>query len=84
MFVRKYIVLTNAKGDEIITYIVSDAMSAEEWNNRPSVAEFPISQVHDKATQRHRARVYCEYMNKIAEATEQAYEQIALIDILKS
>ena len=48
------------------------------------MAEFPISQKFDSETQKDRAEAYADYMNKVALATKQAYENNQLIDILKA
>lgn len=64
---------------------MSDALDSEEFKaqTRPSVAEFPISEQHYAELQEQRAEMYAEYMNKIVEATQTAYDHIALMDILK-
>lgn len=49
----------------------------------PVVADFPVTGKFSAAQQRHHATLFCEYMNKIQEATEKAYEQNMLVDILK-
>lgn len=49
---------------------------------RPRVATFPISALYDEETQRNRAIMLCDYMNKLNDAMELAKSQTALIDIL--
>jgi hypothetical protein len=66
-----------------MAWVVSDAADKDEYNNRPYLAEFPISDAHDSKMQEQRADMYAVYMNKIADATEIAYKQTALCDILK-
>ena len=51
---------------------------------RPRVASFPISQLYDLETQEHRAKMLCDYMNKMQEAQDQAVSQTALLDILSA
>lgn len=85
MIVRKFCVLTRSgKGGEVAGYVVSDAQNEKEWNIRPVLAEFHISQVHDEDSQKYRAQMYRDYMNKIVDATETAYEQTVLCDVLKA
>ena len=82
---RKYGVwYSHDANTEVITrYFVTDALNEEDLKTRPEVAIFPISQLYDEISQRRKARAYAEYMNKILEATETAYEQTMLVDILK-
>lgn len=47
------------------------------------VATFEISNSYLRDEQKQRAAEYCGYMNKIIEATEEAYSQNQLADILK-
>lgn len=68
----------------IVKYFVTDANDSSELDERPVVAEFPISQKFDREVQKERADSYADYMNKVAEATIQAYQNNQLIDILKS
>lgn len=74
-----------SKGVSTITeYFVTDAETSEEIEQRATAASFPISQKFDQEHQESRAYEYADYMNKIAEATAQAYENNRLIDILKT
>lgn len=84
MTVRKYHVLTRTAGDKVTALCVSDAMNKQEWNTRPIVAEFPVSQAYDELSQERRAETYRDYMNKLVEAAEVAYKQTMLCDILKA
>lgn len=49
---------------------------------RGLAATFPISQRFSYDEQEHRAKVCCDYLNKIAEVTETAVSQAAFIDII--
>lgn len=50
---------------------------------RPRVATFPVSQLYDSETQERRAKMLCDYLNRILEATEQAEKHAILIDAIK-
>lgn len=67
---------------KIITFFVSDADSGPEIDTRPPAAEFPISILYDENLQKKRAWAFCDYMNKLEEAKQSAYDQIHLVDIL--
>lgn len=63
----------------------------EGWNKipymnqeitRPRVASFPVSQLYDEETQRRRAKMLADYLNKLQETMEKAESDAALIDIL--
>ena len=47
------------------------------------VATFKVSDTHPAEEQQARAHEYRDYMNKIIDATEEAYSQTQLADILK-
>lgn len=49
---------------------------------RPRVATFPVSALYDEETQRQRAEMLRDYMNKLNDAMEQAKAQTALIDLI--
>jgi len=72
------------KTKEVESYFVTDAHGKEDLESRPKVVVFPISQAFDKDIQDRRANDYCKYLNKLAEAAEEAYEQNKLITILKA
>ena len=68
-------------------WFVCDATDEElkdaGWGKvRPPVAEFRVSQIHDDVTQCQRARDYRDYMNKLVDAAEEAYNNNHLIDVL--
>lgn len=67
---------------QITAYFVNDAHNDAELSERPDVAVFPISLLYDAETQEARAEKFAEYMNKLAEATRVAHEQLHLVDIL--
>ena len=51
---------------------------------RPRIATFPISELYSEQEQRERARMLCDYLNKIQEAKEQAERDTVFIDVLKA
>ena len=81
---RTWLVAHTNIDKKIVKYFVTDAENNDELDDRPVVAEFPISQKFDSETQKDRAEAYADYMNKVALATKQAYENNQLIDILKA
>ena len=85
MNVRKFVIGHTSKGDDIVAWFVTDCFDNEELENgnRPSVVEFPVSQLYDSHEQQQRAQQYADFLNKIQEATQKAYEQTMLLDILK-
>lgn len=50
---------------------------------RPRVATFPVSQLYDSETQERRARMLCDYLNRLLEAAEEAERHAVLIDRIK-
>lgn len=54
----------------------------QQERTRPRVATFPVSALYDEETQRQRAKMLCDYMNKLNDAMEQAKAQTALIDLI--
>jgi hypothetical protein len=68
----------------ITRYFITDADTNDELDTRAIAAEFPVSQKFDQELQEARANAYADYMNKIEEATKQAYANNQLIDILKA
>lgn len=50
---------------------------------RPRVATFPVSQLYDSETQERRAKMLCDYLNRILEATDEAEKHAILIDRIK-
>lgn len=75
---------TSGNKKVITEFFITDAHDDNELDNRPRVVAFPVSQVFDEDIQRRRAQDYCDYLNKLAEAAEQAYEHNKLINILKA
>lgn len=73
------------KTGDLYGYFVTDCFDDAELQlgRRPEIARFPISQLYDAHAQKIRAEKYAEYMNRINEATQKAYEQTLLVDILK-
>lgn len=81
---REFKIGTTSVGKKPKSYLITDAKDNSEIDIRPKAAEFPISQAFDQDLQYRRARDYCNYLNKLVEATKQAYEQNQLINVLKS
>ena len=75
----------NKKTGTIESFFVTDCFDDAELQagTRPAVATFKVSQLYDAHEQKIRAEKYCEYMNRINEAKQKAYEQTLLIDVLK-
>ena len=84
---REYLVghTTDTKTGQYLAFFVTDVFDDEELKSgtRPEIATFPVSTLYDAYEQKQRAEKYCEYMNRINEAKQKAYEQTLLIDILK-
>lgn len=84
---REFIVGHNfdKKTGDLYGYFVTDCFDDAELQlgRRPEVARFPVSQLYDAHAQKLRAEKYAEYMNRINDATQKAYEQTLLVDILK-
>lgn len=79
----------HTKGEEsgdYLRFFVTDCHSTEELNKglRPNLAEFPVTQLYDADEQEQRAQQYADFLNKIQQATQKAYEQTLMMDILKS
>lgn len=49
---------------------------------RPRIATFPVSDLYPAEEQRNRAKMLCDYLNKIQEAMERAESETAFIDVL--
>lgn len=74
---------TNRTTNKLSRLFVTDAIGKDDLDTRPVVAEFPISELYDEETQLRHARLFRDFMNKIEEAKQVAYEQTMLMDILK-
>ncbi len=87
MRVRTYKVVNHRDPDtqEIIRYSISDVHNDEELQKgkRPEIAVFPISQLYDAEEQLSRAEHYMEYLNKIQEAKQTAYNGTLLFDTIR-
>ena len=87
MKVRTYKVGNNrdTETNEILRYFITDAHDNDELQkgHRPDIAVFPICQLYDKEEQKYRAEHYCEYLNKIQEAKQTAYNGTLLFDTIK-
>lgn len=68
---------------EITGFFVTDANTNKEIDLRPQLMSLPVSLLYPEDDQRHRAEEYADYMNKIVDATHQAYENNKLLDVLK-
>ena len=74
---------TSITTKKLTRVFVTDAIGQDDLDSRPVVAEFPISELYDEETQLRHARLFRDFMNKIEEAKQVAYEQTMLMDILK-
>lgn len=83
MIVREYKLWhhTSQATNKITKFSVSDALNVDD--DRPSLVEFPVSVAHTSDVQRARAKEYADYMNRIVEATQNAYSENLLADKLK-
>lgn len=87
MKVRTYKVAHQKDSDtnRINRYFVTDVHDDAELQKgmRPEVAVFPVTQLYDEEEQRYRAEHYCDYMNKIQEAKQTAYNGALLFDTIR-
>ena len=74
---------SNDKEGRITAYFITDAHDNDELEERPVLMSFPVSVLYPRADQEQRAEEYTEYMNKIVDATIQAYENNNLMEVLK-
>lgn len=76
--------LNNLTGEHT-SFFVTDCFDDEELQSgrRPSMVSFPVSQLYDAHSQKRRAEKYAEYLNRLAEAAEQAARDNLLIDLIK-
>ncbi len=83
MILRKYSVweFRSRTTNKITKYEVTD--KEHDDNDRPAVAEFSVNGAYPESVQKQRAVDYADYMNKIIEATQEAYDHNLLIDKLK-
>ena len=81
---RTFKVGTTTEHGEVSGYFVTDANDKSELDSRPEAVRFPVTVLYDKELQNRRAQDYCDYLNKLAEAAQEAYEQNKLVNILKS
>jgi len=82
--IRREFKVAHTKSEGMITaYFITDAHDNSELDDRPTLMSFPISILYPQEDQKQRADEYAEYMNKIVDATQQAYENNNLMDILK-
>ncbi len=82
--IREYVTAHSSVNKKVVEIFVTDARTNNEIDDRPKLVSFPVCTMYDEELQRARAEQYCEFMNKIVRATKDAYEQNALLDILKS
>lgn len=70
--------------NEMLKFFVTDVHDNEELKKgkRPDLAIFPVTQLYDEDEQRQRAEHYCEYLNKIQEAKQTAYNGALLFDTI--
>ena len=83
MLVRKFSswTYTSKQTNKPSKFVVDDAIDYKEV--RPAIAEFHVSEAYPANVQQARAEEYCKYMNRIAEATANAYSENLLADKLK-
>lgn len=74
---------TDATTKKYTKFFITDAHNEDELDSRPMVATFPIGERYDEDTQHHHAKMFADYMNKIEEAKQIAYDQTMLMDVLK-
>jgi len=89
MKLRRYVVgwhNSTTKPKHRTSFVVTDAETIEELNDdtHPAVVTFPVTQKYPEKEQEQRANMFRDYMNKIQGATETAYQQTMLCDILKA
>lgn len=65
----------------VIRYTVDCSGSTKE-TDYPAAAIFPVSAMFPNEFQYKQAHAYCDYLNKIRDATMQAFEQNHLVDLL--
>lgn len=87
MQVRTYKVAHTRDEDtgDYLKFFVTDVHTNDELKKgrRPDIAVFPVSQLYDEEEQRQRAEHYAEYMDRLQEAKQRAYDNELLIDIIK-
>ena len=84
MLIPKYSVsVWSDRRTNIITKFSVDDANGNKGPNYPTVAIFPISEKYPESLQQHHASEFATYMNKIAQATQDAYEANQIMDILK-
>ena len=87
MKVRTYKVAHTRSEDtgDIFRFCITDVHDNEELKKgkRPDMVIFPVTQLYDEDEQRQRAEHYCEYLNKIQEAKQTAYNGALLFDTIK-
>ena len=81
---RVFKVGTTRVEGKLVSYFITDANDDTDLNTRPKAIEFPISILYDEDIQERRAQDYRDYLNKLAEAAESAYNNNQLINILKA
>ena len=87
MKVRTYKVAHNKDSDtgRVLKFFVTDVHDDNELQKglRPEIAVFPVSQLYDEEEQNYRASHYADYLNKIQEAKQTAYNGTMLFDLIK-
>lgn len=87
MKVRTYKVAHNKDQEtgRVIKFFVTDVHDDAELHKglRPDIAVFPVSQLYDEEEQRYRAEHYVDYLNKIQEAKQTAYNGAMLFDTIR-
>ena len=73
----RYEVFNYSQQGKILSYAVSRGKEGAD------LVVFKISGAYPQSEQQQRANEYCNYLNKIIDATEEAYSQNQLVDTLK-
>lgn len=87
MLVRTYKVAHNKDQEtgRIFKFFITDVHNDEELRKglRPDIAVFPVSELYDEEEQRYRAEHYVDYLNKIQDAKQTAYNGTLLFDTIR-
>lgn len=76
---RYKVLSTNVNGHTRSYHVTNQTDSNADW---PDAAVFHVSYAYPKEFQKKQADRFCDYMNKIQEAAEKAFDQQYLIDVM--
>lgn len=74
---ERYAVYNYSNAGTITSYVVSRGKDGAD------LVSFKVGGTYPQSEQQQRANEYCAYLNKIVDATEEAYSQNQLVDTLK-